>query len=197
MAIKKQSELTMDEQFSALLDNELDAQACTRAVARVAAEPALKDAWSRQAMLRAVLAGEDRCLPDAGFADGVMAAIADEEGSEASSKVVPFTPKRRSAATWWAAGGLATAASFVAVVIVLSVMPVQRPGQLPVIAAAEQPQGLQKASVQSASNEEVQRELEEYLLEHQGMASRHGMAVPRGYMRMATPGFTQVSYSGE
>jgi negative regulator of sigma E activity len=202
MATKKRSELTMDEQFSALLDNELEANACARAISRVAEDPALKDAWSRQALLRAALAGEDRCLPDADFADSVMAAIFAEETAPSRDNVVPFTAKRNLRTRLWATGGLALAASIVGVVITLGVMPVERTGQAAMMAAAEPGTGLQKAALQTAASEaasdaEVQRELEEYLLEHQRMAGRHGIAVPRGYMRMATPGFTQVSYSGE
>ena len=199
MPPKQESEVMMDEQLSALIDNELEAQACERTIARVTADPALREAWSRQAMLRAVLAGEDSCMPDASFADRVMAGIAEDAVSPAgtpSAKVVSFD-RPSSALRWWATGGLAIAASVMSVAIVLGVMPVEKPGQAQLLATAEPASGLQEVSADASSQADMQREMEEYLLDHQRMAGRHGLAVPRGYMRMATPGFTQVSYSGE
>ncbi|MGB1580642.1 MAG: sigma-E factor negative regulatory protein [Nevskiales bacterium] len=188
----------MDEQFSALLDEELDATARDRAYARLIAEPELRNAWTRQHLLRAVLAGEDRCLPDAGFADRVMAAVcegpSEDQPEMHNPTVVPLRKPRP--IPGWAMGGLAMAASIVGVMIVLRVMPVETPNQAINIAAAPSTTAL--ATTQKvASEENFQREMEEYLLEHQRLTNRHGLAAPRGYMRVATPGFTQVSYSGE
>lgn len=191
MAPNKRSELSMDEQLSALLDDELESTARDRAYARLTADDGLRDAWSRQHLMRAVLAGEDRCMADSGFADRVMAAVCDDVPG--GRKVVPFRQPRRMQR--WAMGGLAMAASVIGVMIVLRVMPVTTPQDQPVMTAAVPTAAAQVQKV--AADARFQREMEEYLLEHQRLASQHGLSAPRGYMRVATPGFTQVSYSGE
>lgn len=193
MARDKRSELNMDEQLSALLDDELEATARDRAYARLTADNGLRDAWSRQHLMRAVLAGEDRCLADSGFADRVMAAVCDDVPG--SRKVVPFRRQRRMQR--WAMGGLAMAASIIGVMIVLRVMPVQTPQEQPMLAAGAQAATASTEVRKVAADARFQREMEEYLLEHQRLANRHGLSAPRGYMRVATPGFTEVSYSGE
>ncbi|MDX1497653.1 MAG: sigma-E factor negative regulatory protein [Salinisphaeraceae bacterium] len=190
----------MDEQFSSLLDDELDSTARDRAYARLIAEPELRNAWTRQHLLRAVLAGEDRCLPDANFADRVMAAACEgyEAPAASAAKVVPLrkTHGKARSVKPWAMGGLAMAASIIGVMIVLRVMPVETPNEQITVAAKQQP-AVAASTQKVTSDAHFQREMEEYLLEHQRLANRHGLAAPRGYMRVATPGFTQVSYSGE
>ena len=197
MAQDKLSKIIMDEQLSALLDNELDAKASKRVLQRVCNEPSLQAAWSRQHLLKAVLAGEDRVLPDADFAARVMAELFDTPAKAEPAKVIalPTRPRRFGV---WAASGLAMAASVVGVMLVLKVMPVQTPTDQMTLAAANMQTASEQADVRKvATDAEIQREMEEYLLEHQRLAARHGLATPRGYMRMATPGFTHVSYSGE
>ncbi len=194
MPSEKWSEVCMDEQLSSLLDNELDAKASQRALTRIAQEPALQAAWTRQHLLKAVLAGEDRVLPAADFADRVMASLYSEgDAKPPSKKVVSLVRPRKSRVL--IASGLAMAASVMAVTVVLKLMPLHSPSStegVTLVSAAESPH-FRKV----ASDAEIQREMEEYLLEHQRLAARHGLTAPRGYMRMATPGFTHVSYSGE
>lgn len=193
MAQEKRSKTGMDELISALLDDELQGTARERALARVMADADLRDAWSRQHLMRAVLAGKSRCLPDAGFADRVMAAI--HAGEDRPRTVV--TPLRRPAKVQrWAMGGLAMAASVMGVMLLLRVMPVDGPVPQPTTVAAAVEQDAPE-TLPVAGDAQFQREMEEYLLEHQRLAARHGLAAPRGYMRVVTPGFTHVSYSGE
>lgn len=194
----------LDEKLSALIDDELDVDELDGCLDRLYQDAQSRQAWSRQHLLRAVMK-EQASKHSVDIAESVMRAIEHESIDAPSqvsdeSKVVRMPlPKWRSN-TW--VGGLAVAAS-VAIVAVM----------LPVVFNADSDTFSGTASIAQndnpvtqrvvaqrqrvLANEEARRELQQYLLDHEALASGHGLSGQRSYMRMASPSAAYVAYNPE
>lgn len=191
----------MDEKLSALLDDELDQEAASDCLDRLSRHISARQAWSRQNLIRAVLkdqAGRETVDISA----QVMVALRNESISDSSTgraRVLPFRLPGIPRQQW--ATGLAVAASIAAVTMLLPVF--DTPDSVPAastsqVAQSTDSQAIRQVALERArANAEARRELQQYLLDHEAIASGHGLSSQRAYMRMASPGAAYVTYSPE
>lgn len=130
----------IDERLSALMDGELERDELRFLLRSVSADPSLGVRWQRYHVSRQVLRRQDLLALRPGFADGVMARLAEEPALRA-----------RSAGPWlrWGAGG-AIAAS-----VALAALVVTRPGSSgpgDAVVAARQPAGMAPGSTTIAAS---------------------------------------------
>lgn len=204
----------VDEQLSAFLDEESDATEIERSIRALKADADYRQSWQRQLLVREVL-HNDNAPPsvDTEFADRVTAAL-DAEAAE-SDKVVPIGRKVRGPRWWQGAAGLATAAS-AAAAAVLAVQPFAavdgiNSAEPTTIAAAderaasdtfaESTSTVARASREAyngpgmvsdhwtVSDPAVAKQLNSYLLEHNGLANSYGLFGARpSFVRVAAYG---------
>lgn len=113
--------MSSEESLSACLDGELSTAELDALLAAMATAPALGATASRWSALRAVIQGRPTPLADSGFADRVMAAIAEQtpQSGGVSGRVVPLRSRMpRWSRAWRPAAGLAAAAAVVGAVAV-------------------------------------------------------------------------------
>lgn len=199
----------IDEQLSALLDGECSAQELDALLETFEQVDSTADDFSRLVASRDALAGTRVDLAPAGFAAGVMAAIAAEDSSQATPaedrKVTPLfaaPPRRR----WQPAAGLALAAS-VAAVAFLGLRPVDDAPLLPApVSVASSPaavaplspagdsqraalstgsSALQPALARTSRQREGNARLASYMIDYSNARSAQGFGGALGYARVA------------
>lgn len=152
----------IEEQLSALADDELDAREFPLLWRRVAGDGELRARWARQHLVGDALRGNLPPMVDTGFADRVAAAVG-REGQEVADTAWP----RRFAG--------AAAAVAVAAVALLTLPSGPAPGPDPaiVVPITANPQVADPSRFSNASGfswdrarPEVQAELDRYLLDH-------------------------------
>lgn len=202
-----------DESLSALIDGELDPAEAQHLLDQIKRDPALREAWTRQHLLRAALR---RQLPASGAHD-IAARVAERLHAEVvTSKVVDLTARLRCAPDF----GTATAAPVREKAEPAAPVPVPASGRMRrrvamgfglaaslTIAAllvprmAESPSGApapsQIAGNQSQGwsdvNPETAQELNDYLLDHHSAAESNLASVP-AYARLVTSGLQDAAY---
>lgn len=200
-----------DESLSALLDGELDSAETQHLLDRMKRDPALREAWTRQHLLRAALR---RQLPKARAGDIAAQVAARLQSEMTSSKVVDLTARLRCAAELpaspqqvvvepvaelagvaavrrrprpWALG-LGLAASLAAVsVIALQSARFWAPEAAPVQVAGDRPLSWSGVSSETA------QELNDYLLDHHRAADSTIGSMP-AHARLATAGLQNAAY---
>lgn len=103
------------EWISAALDGELSADEQAALDEHIACCPACSALFADLRALHGAAAGLDEVAAPAGFAAGVMRAIAADPTQEKGDKVIPFAPKKAKPAYWKKWG--VTAAAVVAIVV--------------------------------------------------------------------------------
>lgn len=196
----------IDEQLSALLDGECTAQELDAVLDAFEQSEAQAADFDRLVASRDALAGTRVDLAPAGFAAGVMAAVAAESvdvADAASDKVTPiFAPPARR--RWQPAAGLALAAS-VAAVAFLGLRPVDDAPLLPppatvavapaapvtvaresrIAAVNSNAAALQPALVRSQRQREGNARLASYMIDYSNARSAQGFGGALGYARVA------------
>ena len=194
----------IDEQLSALLDGECTTQELDAVLDAFEQSDAHAAEFDRLGASRDALAGTRVDLAPAGFAAGVMAAVATESvetADAATDKVTPIfaAPARR---RWQPAAGFALAAS-VAAVAFLGLRPVDDAPLLPppatvasapvapvardsrTAAVSSSASALQPALVRSQRQREGNARLASYMIDYSNARSAQGFGGALGYARVA------------
>lgn len=189
----------LDEKLSALLDDELEPGEIDACIDRLVVDAGVRQAWSRQHLVRAALRGQMSSEPAMDLAAKVMTALDAQETPATRSNVLAF-PRFRPSSRQWAAG-LAMAASVAAVALLAPLGlngPVTPANESAVALGAAHPDIRKVNQLRRAqANAEAERELQQYLLDHEAIARGYGLNSQRRYMRMASPSTTYVAFSPE
>lgn len=204
----------IDEQLSVFLDEESDTVEIRRSIRALQNDAQYRQSWQRQLLIREVLHSDDAIPPmDEGFADRVTAAL--NAGEAGPDNVVPLQRRTRSSRWWQGAAGLATAASVAAavVLVVQPFSPIDATGSVErtTVASAASMDGESATQGSSrvarvanrvhmdrgmatnhwtVSDPAVAEQLNNYLLEHNGLATSYGMSGARpSFVRVATYGW--------
>lgn len=192
----------LDEKISALMDDEIDTAELDGCMESFSDSASARRAWSRQHLIRAVL--KDQVThTHMDLADKVMASLEAEKSNSVisgSARILRFPIPDWGKTRW--AGGLALAASVAAVALLVPFTIDQSPANhsSSQLATAITPaSGTQRVSNagRARANEEARRELQRYLLDHESLASEHGLSGQRSYMRVASPSTAYVTYTPE
>lgn len=191
----------MDEQLSAFLDNESDANTVKNSIRMLQNDAQYRDAWQRHLWLRDVLRAEGAAPSvDTDFADRITAVITQQDSGQRN--VIAFPSRQR---RWWQRGaGLAAAAS-VAALALLTLQPFKA-----MAPSGDQSQAAGSTRIATAtvaddapvsndrsratenwtvSDPVLQSRLNGYLVEHASLSSNYGMSGARaGLVRVATYG---------
>lgn len=208
----------IDEQLSVFLDEESNIVEIKQSIRALRGDPEYRIVWQRHLWIREALREDAQVpAPDVGFADRVTAAL--NAGNAGQSNVVPMARKRRAPHWWQGAAGLAAAAS-VAAATVLVIQPFHTPiasmpaqpvrvanatlngdgagsAQNPATVASVSHSGRVQARRMApdhwtVSSPAVAEQLNNYLLEHSGLATRYGMSGARpSLVRVATYGWSR------
>lgn len=118
--------MTMEEQFSAFLDNEATTDETDSVVSRLLRDESMRNSWCRQHWIRETLrtsSGETAVGLDLAFSERVMQAVREEgpgmeeaAGETVSESVVPM-PRPRQRHRWRTTAGFAVAASAAGIVL--------------------------------------------------------------------------------
>ena len=189
-----------DEKLSALMDDELDTAEVESCMHELSENDNARRVWTRQHLVRAVLKDQATEIR-MDLAEAVMAAVDASESATATgrrARILPFPMPNFGKAQW--AGGLALAASIAAVAFLVPATFTQSTTDSASAQFVSASEGTNQrvANIKRArATDEARRELQRYLLDHESLASEHGLSGQRSYMRVASPSTAYVTYTPE
>ena len=175
----------MKEVMSSLLDGECSEAELDQVLAEMERDPALREQFSRQTLVREARLGTRVRAADYAFSSRVLAALQNEPAVPAV--VVPFSRVRR--LPWRAAASLAAAAA-VGAVAVLVVAPETRPAALAGAPVAHAPVTIAAIPVSAEPeiaelDDEYERQLRNYMLAYSQSRGQQNVRGMLGYARYA------------
>lgn len=171
----------MNESLSALLDGECDDQDLERILAEMEKDPALREQFSRQCLIRDARQGARVRAPDYGFSTRVLAGVRGE-----SPGYLPVTERVRRL-PWRTAASLAAAAAVGAVAVLVAVPRASGPAPTAAAPASQMAAATAAEPVDEidALDDEHERQLRNYMMAYNRSRGEQSVRGVLGYARYA------------